>query len=72
VSVIRELDTVKLLKPVERWPAGSVGAVVDAQDGYVTVEISPEVPGVDETDLMDVLVDVAEKDVRVIERPGRR
>ena len=61
-----ELDTVELTRPVGRWPAGTLGAVVSEGETMAMVEIVPDSPS--GLDLMDEMVDVPYADLKIIER----
>jgi hypothetical protein len=59
-----ELDTVELLRDVDGWPAGTVGAVVSSYPKSALVEVASEDLS---RDLLEDLVSVAYSDLRVVE-----
>lgn len=66
-----ELDAVELLKEVGGWPTGTVGAVVSEYDTTALVEVSTEdstdAAGLPKRGLLDDLVSVPYRDLKVIE-----
>jgi hypothetical protein len=66
----RELDTVRLRKPVGTWPAGTEGVVVGEDPGSALVEVVTEhlvdTEGLPVRDLLDDLVDVDYGDLEIL------
>jgi hypothetical protein len=66
----RDLDTVKFLKHVDGWPAGTVGVVIAEDPDSALIEVVTD-DQVDEEgfplrDLFEDLVDVAYEDLEVL------
>jgi hypothetical protein len=65
----KELDVVRLLKPVGSWPAGTEGVVVAEDPSTALVEVVTEylvdAEGLPVRDLFDDLVDVDYADLEV-------
>jgi hypothetical protein len=65
-----ELDSVELVESVHGWPRGTAATVVDLPaEGYVTVEIDPELQD-PQAPLLDAVFDVPAARVRVTARHG--
>jgi hypothetical protein len=66
----RELDTVRFLKPVGTWPAGTEGVVVAEDPATALIEVVTEylvdADGLPVRDLLDDLVDVNYSDLEVM------
>ena len=66
----KELDVVRLLKPVGAWPAGTQGVVVAEDPGSALVEVVTEYlvdsDGLPLRDLFEDLVDVDYADLEVM------
>ena len=64
----QELDNVELLDSVDGWPRGTAATVVDVPaDGYVTVEVDPELQD-PRAPLLDAVLHVPISCVRVTAR----
>jgi hypothetical protein len=68
---VRDLDTVKFLKAVGEWPAGTVGVVIAEEPRSALVEVVTEDQVDDEgfplRDLLDDLVHVDYTDLEVLD-----
>lgn len=71
-----ELDTVRLLREVDGWPAGTVGVIVSEYPETALVEAATEgrldERGLPKSDLFDDLVSVPYDALAVIERAASR
>ncbi len=66
-TAISEYDVVAFVNPVDGWPAGTKGTVVDIHPPYKTVEIE----GIEESDddhMLDYLPMVADEDLRLVRK----
>jgi hypothetical protein len=75
-SRAHELDTVRLLREVDGWPAGTIGAVVSEYPATALVEVAGDgrldEHGLPERDLFDGLVSVPYGALAVVERAASR
>jgi len=75
-SRAHELDTVRLLREVDGWPAGTIGAVVSEYPETALVEVATEgrldERGLPERDLFEDLVSVPYDALAVVERAASR